>query len=1341
MPSDIRVGGAYITYSANAGQYLAGTNQVIAANRRVTASVFPMVDVVDRFRSSVTASLIATAAYVVGVGAVSAALRGSIGGALEFDDLLGNIAKTTDLADESLAKLGERLARIGTEGINAQKGIALTTRELLNIAVVVGQAGISDPAGIAALTQTAAALQISSNLIGVDAVRAITRYLEVTGQGIERSNALASAFTHLGNNIVATEAEIASFARKIAQETSVLGQLSDELILGITAVFVASGAKEESAGSTLQRTIRALNESLSGGGETFLALGRLAGRSAEEVEALRGRLISSTVAAKDYDSALRILLVALGRAPKATGAGTSQQGILEAVFGDSNVRTTAAIGALVKNLSNLDEKVELARDGLEKQNFHFLENERSAKKFKDRLQEVRNELAVQSRSIGQSVVPSLVNLAEEYLFIEGAAAGLVSSLALGFGTRSASRGLSAQRRESDKARKSLKALNQERKAEGRIFQNQKNLIRGRLLLQKEESGLKRSLTTQTVALSQARQAEGRSAGAGLLVSLPAVRKNAENLARKAKDAAARVGKTQSRLAKIEQQRAIILSSSSGLNIKNLNSEARVTRALEREKQRLTRAQEKSVAATRAYNQQVLIAKRNNSLVSVVTRGVGRAFLTLLSPINLLLIGLPIITGLMAKFFGTMTTAQKEARDLTEALGRLEVQQVLSSGVDSTSLDIAYVRDVLNRRQEKQKELDREAKIGVKLRFRGRGGKTQEIFYNRGIANDYRNETAEIQKRLGALDISAEVNEKMNYSAKLALNTFKALNLELPLAGAGVANFLRQFDLQKLAELDDARASALVAATPGLDEQGRVYEGLARDAQKTLDAEIQRLTVARDSALLVAQVRGKQANQALQAFSGFDIGDPVRKDAESQYKAALARSEAADRDVIVRGKELRIGEEELRLSTSNLAILRQTAEAQAQLTINRLEGFRPEARLPDLSESNDAAFSLTESITDANRALVNQVDFLNETSALSERQLAAASAEAEVRQKYVQAQLFSDREVLSQRRLILGLEVQRDELTRAILKSEGDVKIAYLEQRNAIVSALFAAQEQLDVSVASRDALASVADEVERAARASRQFSEELYDAQNVKFPQLKALEGEGIDFENIKSGGFTDMQDDVMKLSDLIDNNLSSSIGHLESALVDMFSTGKFAVKDLANAIATDLIASLIRTTITANLASIALSFIPGYGTPSPSGRPGAPGVGASTAPRFHSGGVVSGLGAKEMMAVLEKDEEVITRHDPRHRWNIRGQDAESLRSWVDRLPRYHSGGVVGGGSGGGGGADVEVRVINPPGAPVAEVESSNMRIDGDKLVVSVFLQDVKKNGPITRTIKQLARG
>ena len=187
-----------------------------------------------------------------------------------------------------------------------------------------------------------------------------------------------------------------------------------------------------------------------------------------------------------------------------------------------------------------------------------------------------------------------------------------------------------------------------------------------------------------------------------------------------------------------------------------------------------------------------------------------------------------------------------------------------------------------------------------------------------------------------------------------------------------------------------------------------------------------------------------------------------------------------------------------------------------------------------------------------------------------------------------------------------------------------------------------------------------------------------------------------------------------------ISDVVASGVRRTEDSFVDLATTGKLSFSDLADSVIADLVRLLIRITITQNALRALASAFGGGGSGSLlsslfgglfGGGAGAGGGFANSiagAPRFHTGG----LAPRETLGVLMKDEEVLTRRDPRHRYNIGGQSVQELRDWVNHLPRFHQGGIVGGdrGSRSSGSDSMEIRLINNSDTPLQATSVFNER-------------------------------
>ena len=220
MAASVRVAGAHVDFSANAGPYQAGVNRAVAANRQFTRSFGAIGGQLDRFRSSLTSSIVATAAYAVGVGGVSRAIFGSSRAFLEFEQGLIGVRKTAGLSAEEMERLGVGLRRITTEFSRLGQPLPVALRDLQSIAVVAGQMNIRGTPNIQRFTEVVGLLGLTTDLVGDEAANAIGKILATTQAGVGEVLNLGSALTALGNAFRGGESDILSQANLLATQTA-----------------------------------------------------------------------------------------------------------------------------------------------------------------------------------------------------------------------------------------------------------------------------------------------------------------------------------------------------------------------------------------------------------------------------------------------------------------------------------------------------------------------------------------------------------------------------------------------------------------------------------------------------------------------------------------------------------------------------------------------------------------------------------------------------------------------------------------------------------------------------------------------------------------------------------------------------------------------------------------------------------------------------------------------------------------------------------------------------------------------------------------------------------------
>lgn len=118
------------------------------------------------------------------------------------------------------------------------------------------------------------------------------------------------------------------------------------------------------------------------------------------------------------------------------------------------------------------------------------------------------------------------------------------------------------------------------------------------------------------------------------------------------------------------------------------------------------------------------------------------------------------------------------------------------------------------------------------------------------------------------------------------------------------------------------------------------------------------------------------------------------------------------------------------------------------------------------------------------------------------------------------------------------------------------------------------------------------------------------------------------------------------------ENVTTNALGTMEDAFVQWATTGKLEARDMVNSILADLARLAVRKYITSNIASIfGMTMHTGGLVGSGGSASQAPLSAFATAERYHNGGI-TGLGPNEVPIVAERGEEVLTRNDPRHRFN-----------------------------------------------------------------------------------------
>lgn len=223
---------------------------------------------------STMAKGIAASLAALGIGvAVNKAVR-------EFSALnqgLIGVRKTTGIAGQELERFGRRI-----QEMTLQKDVGGTAEELLAIAQAAGQLGVAGEQDLLKFTKTIAQLGSASDLKGEDAATTLSRLLTVTGEAAGEVDVLGSVIVRLGNNMAATEREIALMATEVGQATSAYSVSSAEAS-ALGAAMRSMGVRAELGGSTVGRAFRTIEAAIVAGGENMQRLAALTGMTGEQL--------------------------------------------------------------------------------------------------------------------------------------------------------------------------------------------------------------------------------------------------------------------------------------------------------------------------------------------------------------------------------------------------------------------------------------------------------------------------------------------------------------------------------------------------------------------------------------------------------------------------------------------------------------------------------------------------------------------------------------------------------------------------------------------------------------------------------------------------------------------------------------------------------------------------------------------------------------------------------------------------------------------------------------------------------------------------------------------------
>jgi len=324
-------------------------------------------------------------APVVAMGTLSAKA------AIDFESAFAGVRKTVDATEEEFAALEKGIRDMSKE-------IPASAAVIAGVAEAAGQLGI-ETENILEFTRVMIDLGEATNLSAEEAATSLARFANITQMSQKDFDRLGSTIVELGNNLATTEAEIAAMALRLAGAGSQVG-LTEAQIMSFAAALSSVGMEAEAGGTAFSRVMVDMQLAVETNSERLKVFAEVAGMSAEEFRR-----------AFQEDAAGAIIAFIQGLAT-AEDRGLSAIKVLDDM-GISEIRLRDALLRAAGASNVFTDALEMGTQAWEENTALTKEAEQRYQTTASQLQIAKNHLQDTAITIGEIMVPHLVNFAEK----------------------------------------------------------------------------------------------------------------------------------------------------------------------------------------------------------------------------------------------------------------------------------------------------------------------------------------------------------------------------------------------------------------------------------------------------------------------------------------------------------------------------------------------------------------------------------------------------------------------------------------------------------------------------------------------------------------------------------------------------------------------------------------------------------------------------------------------------------------------------------------------------------------------------------------------------------------
>ena len=641
-------------------------------------------------------------------------------------------------------------------------------------------------------------------------------------------------------------------------------------------------------------------------------------------------------------------------------------------------------------------------------------------------------------------------------------------------------------------------------------------------------------------------------------------------------------------------------------------------------EQLATAELKAAAATRVHAANVAALSRANRIGARAQRAWTAALAFTGGYIGLAIAGLTALTTAVYLYWGSAKAAEEGSESLSELLTRLTNDaNITAAGLSVSERALARTTTEIERLKEARRELLEGSLEDVSPRARPsiRIGRDRE-------AAERQSEIEELESLADGLRTALEgvASTKTSDGLTGIASRFKDISLSLNDPTRQLRDFIEELDRATASATERARFDLALAPFSQFDqevftaafERRAEIQGKALELEKALrDAETDQ---GRASALV---------DQAKARLELFDIGTDDYENAKRQLGQAVRQLEKSEELVESSGQNVAYGKEKLKLDIASLRV-----QIQAQNIARNAQALAAPLNLdpPDLRGQASAA-----------AAFLRQLELRVSTQEREALQLGKLAGLRQVDR----AELAASFDILNQ---LADAKIRADEI---IIKAEERV----VRTRRELIEVNANLSGQRDDSGRIL-AAAQASAEAERALAEAKALREEfdLLGPAAIKASEAYANAAGRIAKLQIDSAGLLQVATDLAQ----------SGVRGIEDSIIKLATQGGLSFKEFANSIIADLLRIIYRATITVALLRVlgvgAGGNLTGEGLLGRfAGNSGVLGSGGPAGFQLHEGGIAGAtarrhqgpLRSNESLAVLERGEEVLTRGDPRHRYNF----------------------------------------------------------------------------------------